>query len=151
MPAGGWGGAGEGGRDTLPDPYMERCLWVGVGGLGRGGGGVGRGARPHLLIKLSPSPPPRHVLQGVYRTFISNSKFVSAASAPHIAFMSSCCVELWGMDVGAAYQHAFGAIRQLASALRNALNQKTADSYKEVRRGRDHGGRGGGSRALTRR
>ena len=71
-------------------------------------------------------------VQGVYRAFLANSKFVSAASAPHIAFMSTCCVELWGLDLQFSYQHAFGAIRQLALALRAALSMKTQDAYKDV-------------------
>ena len=48
-------------------------------------------------------PPPIHTCvsraQGVYRTYVSNAKFVSSASAPHIAFMSTCIVELWGLDM----------------------------------------------------
>jgi hypothetical protein len=36
----------------------------------------------------------------------------------------------------ASYQHAFSAIRQLATSLRSALNMKTNDAYKEVRAGR---------------
>ncbi|MEW5298161.1 MAG: hypothetical protein WDW36_001313 [Sanguina aurantia] len=79
-----------------------------------------------------PAPMMDHCLRGVYRTFIANSKFVSAASAPHIAFMITCAVELWGLELQASYQHAFSAIRQLALALRNALSMKTADSFKEV-------------------
>lgn len=71
-------------------------------------------------------------MQGVYKTYVSNAKFVSASSAPHIAFMATCCVELWGLDVGASYQHAFGALRQLALLLRTALSMKAADSYKQV-------------------
>ncbi|KAJ9520966.1 hypothetical protein QJQ45_022715 [Haematococcus lacustris] len=70
--------------------------------------------------------------QGAYRTFLANAKFVSAASAPHIAFMATCCVELWGLDMQASYQHAFSAIRQLAVSLRSALNMKTKDAYKEI-------------------
>lgn len=77
--------------------------------------------------------PLRLLLQGVYRTFLANAKFVSAASAPHIAFMSTCCVELWGLDLSASYAHAFSAIRQLALSLRGALSMKTPDAYKEVR------------------
>ena len=69
----------------------------------------------------------------MYRTFLANAKFVSAASAPHIAFMSTCCVELWGLDLSASYAHAFSAIRQLALSLRGALSMKTPDAYKEVR------------------
>ncbi len=35
----------------------------------------------------------------MYRTYLANSKFVSASSAPHIAFMQTCAIELWGLDL----------------------------------------------------
>lgn len=79
-------------------------------------------------------PPPAidACLKGVYRAFSANAKFVNAASAPHINFMASCIVEMYGLDAGAAYQHAFGFIRQLAVLLRQALTSKEKESYREV-------------------
>ncbi|GFR47619.1 hypothetical protein Agub_g9358, partial [Astrephomene gubernaculifera] len=84
-----------------------------------------------LAVSL-PQPALDSCLKGAYRIFVANSKFVSAASAPHIAFMSTCLVELWGLDMAASYQHAFTAVRQLAQLMRTALTSKTADAYKAV-------------------
>eukprot|EP00891_Asterochloris_glomerata_P005532 jgi/Astpho2/5532/gw1.00079.30.1_t len=79
-------------------------------------------------------PPPMldSVLKGVYRSFVSNAKFVNAATTPHIAFMASCVVEVFGLDMGAAYEHAFTYIKQLAVLLRAALSMKTKDAFREV-------------------
>lgn len=71
-------------------------------------------------------------MQGVYRTFVVNSKFMSATTLPHITFMATCVVEIFGLDAAAAYEHAFGYIKQLAILLRNSLSMKTKDSFREV-------------------
>ena len=58
-------------------------------------------------------------MQGVYRTFVVNAKFMSPSNLPHINFMASCVVELFGLDSAATYEHAFSYIRypaQLCSA-----------------------------------
>ena len=68
----------------------------------------------------------------MYRSFVSNAKFVNAATSPHIAFMASCVVEVFGLDMGAAYEHAFTYIKQLAMLLRAALSMKTKDAFREV-------------------
>lgn len=41
-----------------------------------------------------------NVLQGVYRAFSTNAKFVNANSVPHINFMAASVVELYGIDAG---------------------------------------------------
>ena len=51
---------------------------------------------------------------------------------PHIHFLGTCVVEMFGLDADAAYEHAFSHIRELAGLLRNALAQKTKDAYREV-------------------
>ena len=84
-----------------------------------------------MAISLPP-PTMDTCLKGVYRAFSSNAKFVNAASAPHINFMAACVVEMYGLDASAAYQHAFGFIRQLAVLLRHALTSKSKESYKEM-------------------
>ena len=71
-------------------------------------------------------------MQGVYRSFVQNAKFVNAASVPHIHFMASCVVEMFGLDMAASYQQAFSAIRQLAVLLRGALAMRTKDAFREV-------------------
>ena len=43
----------------------------------------------------------------------------------HLQFLGNCVIELFGVDVPTAYQHAFVFIRQLAMILRDALNTKT--------------------------
>lgn len=70
--------------------------------------------------------------QGVTRAFTQGAKFVSASSAPHIAFMGACVIDLHGLNAGEAYQHAFGHIRQLAATLRGALSNRTKDAFREV-------------------
>ena len=72
------------------------------------------------------------MLQGVYRTFVRNAKFVSAASMPHIHFLGACVIEMFGLDVPAAYEHAFAHIRELAALLRSSMAMKTKDAYREV-------------------
>ncbi|GAQ82293.1 hypothetical protein KFL_001060260 [Klebsormidium nitens] len=69
-------------------------------------------------------------LKGIYKTYASNVKFVNVAAAPRLAFMSSCIVELYGLNPAASYQHAFVFVRQLALVLRTALSTKGADARK---------------------
>ena len=71
-------------------------------------------------------------LKGVYKSFVAASKFFSPTSAPGIRFMATCAVEMYGIDLGATYQHAFVAIKGLAGQMRQALTSKSKDSYKEV-------------------
>lgn len=71
-------------------------------------------------------------LKAVYKSFIAASKFFTAASAPSIRFMASCAVEMYGIDLGATYQHAFVAVKDLAGQMRQALTSKSKESYKEV-------------------
>jgi len=70
--------------------------------------------------------------QGVTRAFMAGARFVSAGSAPHIAFMGACVIELHGLDPAAAYEHAFLAVRGLAGVLRGALSNKTKDAFRSV-------------------
>ena len=84
-----------------------------------------------MALKLPP-PSLDSCLKSVYRAFSANAKFVNAASVPHINFMASCVVEMYGLDLTASYQHAFGFIRQLALLVRQALTSKSKESYREV-------------------
>lgn len=61
-----------------------------------------------------------------------NAKFMSPATLPHLNFMGTCVVELFGLDSAAAYEHAFGYIRQLAVLLRSALSMRTKDAFRQV-------------------
>jgi nucleolar complex protein 2 len=64
-------------------------------------------------------------LKGIYKDYVANCKFVNSARLQHIQFLSNCVVELYGVDLSNAYQHAFVFIRQMAMILRNALSVKT--------------------------
>ena len=70
--------------------------------------------------------------QGVYRSFVANAKFVNAASLAHISFMGACVVELFGLEPGAAYGHAFTHIKELAVLLRGALANKAKDAFRDI-------------------
>ncbi len=71
-------------------------------------------------------------MQGVYRSFVANAKFVNPSSLPHISFMGVCVVELYGLDATTAYSHAFTHVKELAVLLRTALVSKSADAFRDV-------------------
>eukprot|EP00890_Picochlorum_soloecismus_P003063 jgi/Picsp_1/3758/NSC_06593-R1_protein len=71
-------------------------------------------------------------LKGVYRAFAGSAKFVTPSSAAQLHFMSSCIVEIYGLNLDATYQYAFVAIKDLALLIRQALANKTKDLYREV-------------------
>lgn len=59
---------------------------------------------------------------------INSLQFTPLHSTPR------CVVELYGMEVGSAYQNAFLYIRQLSLLLRRAMQHKTRDAVQSVRR-----------------
>ena len=61
-----------------------------------------------------------------------NAKFMTQSSAPDIAFVGSCVVEMYGLDLVRAYEHAFTYIKQLASLLRGAMSSHSKDAYRQV-------------------
>lgn len=63
--------------------------------------------------------------KGIYKAYVLNCHFVNAVKLKHIHFLGNCVIELLGVDLPTAYQHAFTYIRQLATILREALNTKT--------------------------
>ena len=46
--------------------------------------------------------------------------------------MAACVVEMHSLDMGAAYEHAFSAVRQLAQLLRAGLAQRSQQALQEV-------------------
>ncbi|KAH8993178.1 Noc2-domain-containing protein [Lactarius akahatsu] len=72
------------------------------------------------------------VLKNTYQTLVKSSKNTSAHSLPSITLMKNSASEIFCLDHQAAYQHAFGYIRQLAIHLRSSMKLKTKDSYKQV-------------------
>ncbi|KAJ6526567.1 Noc2-domain-containing protein [Mycena vulgaris] len=72
------------------------------------------------------------VLKGTYLTLVRSSKSTSAHTLPSINLMKNSASEVFSLDHGVAYQHAFGYIRQLAIHLRNSMKVKTKEAYKQV-------------------
>ncbi|KAI6003247.1 Noc2p family-domain-containing protein [Pisolithus orientalis] len=72
------------------------------------------------------------VLKSTYLELVRSSKSTSVHKLPSINLMKNSASELFCMDHAAAYQHAFGYIRQLAIHLRNSMKTKTKDAYKLV-------------------
>ncbi|KAF7837124.1 nucleolar complex protein 2-like protein [Senna tora] len=70
--------------------------------------------------------------RGIYKAYVLNCHFVNAVKLQHIHFLGNCVIELLGVDLPSAYQHAFVYIRQLAMILRDALNTKTKEAFRKV-------------------
>ena len=84
------------------------------------------------LALNTPFPFIEQCMKGLYLSFVRNSKVMNEQSRGAVAMMAKCIVELIGSDMVAAYQHAFVYIRQLAIHLRNAIKNKSKDSYAAV-------------------
>ncbi|PON55662.1 Nucleolar complex protein [Parasponia andersonii] len=70
--------------------------------------------------------------KGMYKAYVLNCQFINAAKLQHIHFLQNCVIELFGVDLSTAYQHAFVFIRQLAMILREALNTRTKEAFRKV-------------------
>ncbi|GAU20642.1 hypothetical protein TSUD_230560 [Trifolium subterraneum] len=70
--------------------------------------------------------------KGIYKAYVLNCHFVNAGKLKHIRFLSNCVIELLGVDLPTAYQHAFIFIRQLAMILRDAHDTKTKEAFRKV-------------------
>ncbi|KAG2671344.1 hypothetical protein I3843_14G127900 [Carya illinoinensis] len=70
--------------------------------------------------------------KGIYKAYVLNCQFINALKLQHIQFLGNCVIELLGVDLPTAYQHAFVFIRQLAMILRDALNTKTKEAFRKV-------------------
>lgn len=72
------------------------------------------------------------VLKGSYKEFAASCAKVTRHSAEHVAFMTACLVELYGLDHEAAYAHAFSGVRGLAQCLRRALAERSQEALRAV-------------------
>ncbi|KAF7297154.1 Noc2-domain-containing protein [Mycena indigotica] len=72
------------------------------------------------------------VLKGTYLTLVRSSKNTSVHTLPSINLMKNSASEVFNLDQGVSYQHAFGYIRQLAIHLRNSMKVKSKEAYKQV-------------------
>ncbi|KAL3609104.1 hypothetical protein D5086_000124 [Populus alba] len=70
--------------------------------------------------------------KGIYKAYVLNCHYVNAVKLQYIQFRANCVIELLGVDLPTAYQHAFVFIRQLAMILRDAITMKTKDSFRKV-------------------
>ncbi|KAL1808677.1 hypothetical protein ACET3Z_025667 [Daucus carota] len=70
--------------------------------------------------------------KGIYKAYVLNCQFVNAKKLQHIQFLGNCVIEIFRVDLSAAYQHAFLFIRQLAMILKEALTMKTKESFRKV-------------------
>ncbi|KAG7087567.1 hypothetical protein E1B28_013522 [Marasmius oreades] len=73
-----------------------------------------------------------NVLKGTYMTLVRSSKSTSTHTLSSINLMKNSASEIFCLDPVAAYQHAFGYIRQLAIHLRNSMKVKTKEAYRQV-------------------
>ena len=71
-------------------------------------------------------------LQSTYLALLRNAKNTTPHTLPSINLMKNSASELFCADHAAAYQHAFGYIRQLAIHLRNSMKVKTKDAFRQV-------------------
>jgi len=71
-------------------------------------------------------------MRGFVRAFQSVARQGTQAARPSLRLMADCVVEVLGVDLGAAYQQAFAALRALAVQLRDALSMKSKDAYLQV-------------------
>jgi nucleolar complex protein 2 len=79
--------------------------------------------------------PADAALKGAYRSFVGSAKFASApAAAPRLALQAAALVDLYAAaPPGAAYQHAFAYVRQLAGLVRGAgAGRVGADAHRSV-------------------
>ncbi|KAJ8770871.1 hypothetical protein K2173_021786 [Erythroxylum novogranatense] len=70
--------------------------------------------------------------KGIYKAYVLNCQFINAVKLQHIQFLRNCVIEILGVDLPTAYQHAFILIRQLAMILRDAITMKTKESFRKV-------------------
>jgi nucleolar complex protein 2 len=88
--------------------------------------------RVRQAATVLPFPFLEHCLKGAYLAYARNAKFVSEASLPGLTLMGNGLVELYGLDLTSAYQHAFVYVRQLALHLRAAYTKKTPEALQKV-------------------
>ncbi|KZV72289.1 Noc2-domain-containing protein [Peniophora sp. CONT] len=72
------------------------------------------------------------ILKSTYLQLVRSSKATSVHTLPSINLMKNSASEIFCLNHAAAYQHAFGYVRQLAIHLRTSMKMKTKESYKQV-------------------
>ncbi len=72
------------------------------------------------------------ILKSCYLAFQNSCKMTAVHTMPSIQFLMNCLVELYGLKCANAYHFGFVYIRQLAILLRNAITNKTKESFKKI-------------------
>ncbi|KAI0030854.1 Noc2-domain-containing protein [Vararia minispora EC-137] len=72
------------------------------------------------------------VLKCTYLQLVRSAKATSVHTLPSINLMKNSASEIFCLGHAAAYQHAFGYIRQLAIHLRTSMKTKAKESYRQV-------------------
>jgi len=89
--------------------------------------------RIRQLAVEGPSNFVEKCMKGAYLAFVREAKFAkSEHTAERVAIQAKCLVELFGVDLVAAYGVIFVYLRQLSLILRAALLSKSEESIKSV-------------------
>lgn len=73
-----------------------------------------------------------YIMKKLYISYVKNCKFTNEENFAMINFMKQSLVELYSLDQGVAYQHAFIYIRQCAINLRTSMMSNKKEGYKAV-------------------
>ena len=73
-----------------------------------------------------------YIMKKLYIAYIKNCKFTNEENFAMINFMKQSLVELYSLDQGIAYQHAFIYIRQCAINLRTSMMSNKKEGFKTV-------------------
>lgn len=73
-----------------------------------------------------------YIMKKLYISYIKNCKYTNEENFAMINFMKQSLVELYSLDQGIAYQHAFIYIRQCAINLRTSMMSNKKEGYKTV-------------------
>ncbi|XP_053209971.1 uncharacterized protein LOC128393786 [Panonychus citri] len=84
------------------------------------------------IIRRNESTMINFIMKKLYLAYVKNCKLISKGTWPLITFMQQSLVELYSLDQGVAYQHAFVFIRQCAITLRNAAASSDKEPFKAV-------------------
>lgn len=73
-----------------------------------------------------------YIMKNVYLSYVRNSKFLNNETIKRVSTMRNCIINLYNLNLKSAYQCAFIYIRQLGVHVRNALKDKTRDSFSQL-------------------
>ncbi|KAF8556773.1 Noc2-domain-containing protein [Imleria badia] len=110
--------------------YLKQCL--GVWSSGEDSVRIAAFLAIRMLANAADNAMLDLVMKSMYLELVRSSKSTSSHKLPSINLMKNSASEIFCLDHAAAYQHAFGYIRQLAIHLRNSMKTQTKDAYRQV-------------------